>query len=707
MSPGGWPARIRASLRAITDSPPVRRRAAMLALVWYAAALAHVALSALAPKGILRDSDLSLGLRLLLAATELAAAGGFGLLLAVLLGLWGAAEERAPRPVRWGLRLLRATLVLTLVFLLAGSWAAFWIGGRFLDESGLRFYLGNAGIMASYAAEMHPVASRVLPILVLLTALLLSEALPRWARRTPERSQRAWVAAAVGGFFACALAALGGEVARWSHGTTIVERETGVTFALGEYVEMRRDFRSGPLLHAFLASDKDRSTREDVFLPSAELDLERPALIDRETYLAGVDRSALRPLNVVVVLVDSLRPDQLKAYGGTRDVMPRLNAEAEGARVYLDCTTVGSRTDLAAPAPFTSHYPLRSRAMEELEHMAGYPRVLLYDLLKWVGYRTGFFASNNEFWGGTIHLLRTPSIDHFFTAGLTVPPGAPLSSVRGSAPAAIDDRITIDEALAWLDAGQSGAPFFLYLNLQSGHAPYRVPPGYPRPFGEDPTFSVSAGAYHPELAARVKAIYADSLHYVDQQLARVIDRLKARGDWDRTVFVLTADHGEAFYEHGFAGHGGKVYDEVFRIPMIVRAPGLEPGPDARPVELLDVAPLVCGLLGLPPHPSFQGLDPRRPDFPESRSRYLLSQTVGVRQSAVVRDGWKLIYDADVGRHYLFDLRNDPGETRDRAEVERDRLRDLVPRLHGWRRAQIEYYEDRSRWAREYPPRLRR
>src|SRR6185295_18028698 len=108
----------------------------------------------------------------------------------------------------------------------------------------------------------------------------------------------------------------------------------------------------------------------------------------------------------------------------------------------------------------------------------------------------------------------------------------------------------VGEAMKWIDSG-AGAPFFLYLNLQNSHLPYDVPKDFPRRFSpKELDFKISIGWFPREKAEVVKNVYADSLSYVDAQLERLIRRLKERGEWDRTVLVVSGDHGEAFYEHG-------------------------------------------------------------------------------------------------------------------------------------------------------------
>jgi arylsulfatase A-like enzyme len=267
----------------------------------------------------------------------------------------------------------------------------------------------------------------------------------------------------------------------------------------------------------------------------------------------------------------------------------------------------------------------------------------------------------------------------------------------------IDDSITVGEALKWIEASPA-APFFLYLNLQNSHLPYAVPADFPRRFSpKERDFEIKIGWFPEEKAAAVKDVYADSLAYVDSQLDRLFRRLKERNLWDRTLIVVSGDHGEAFYEHGTAAHANGVHEEVIKVPLVVRAPGLPSGPDGRPAHLLDVAPGVFHLLGLPVHPSFQGENLFAAESRADRTRYMISDTPWKTQLGVVRSGFKLIRDGDTGGSVLYDLAKDPGEKVDATEAHPVRARELKARLSAWRRAQLEYYENPLRQACEYPP----
>src|SRR6185437_1625547 len=118
----------------------------------------------------------------------------------------------------------------------------------------------------------------------------------------------------------------------------------------------------------------------------------------------------------------------------------------------------------------------------------------------------------------------------------------------------IDDKYTVSEAIDWLDSlyvkEQSSDPFFMYVNLQSSHVPYQRPSDFPPRFGSGKTsFTIGFNRFPLDSASAVHDIYDNSLAYLDAQVGRLVDHLKATGMWDSTVFVLTGDHGQAFLEH--------------------------------------------------------------------------------------------------------------------------------------------------------------
>jgi len=165
------------------------------------------------------------------------------------------------------------------------------------------------------------------------------------------------------------------------------------------------------------------------------------------------------------------------------------------------------------------------------------------------------------------------------------------------------------------------------------------------------------------------ARYRLEVEYVDRWVGLLIDELKARGLYEDTLIVFTSDHGEALGERGHMGHIQSVYDEQIHVPLIVKGPASDPrsaelarhGDELAP--LVDVTPTILELAGIPPLP-----DQRGKSLLQGGSGILVAEThapQAKRDSVCMRDDrFKLIYDPEDDRFELYDLREDPGETRD-------------------------------------------
>jgi arylsulfatase A-like enzyme len=200
--------------------------------------------------------------------------------------------------------------------------------------------------------------------------------------------------------------------------------------------------------------------------------------------------------------------------------------------------------------------------------------------------------------------------------------------------------------------------------------------------------------------------FANALRYADQWLGEVVATLERGGVADRTLLVVVGDHGEAFYEHEQPTHGTSLHEEQVRSLLLLRAPGAPPREIDEPVSLLDVAPTVLRVLGLPRHGNFQGRDDLLEPSRQGGDRAFAFTLQGL----VHQDGWlhgelKLIVDRDRGSRRLYDLASDPGERRDLSAESPDLAAALEAELDVFLARQLDYYEQRG-WERGfYPPRL--
>jgi hypothetical protein len=244
--------------------------------------------------------------------------------------------------------------------------------------------------------------------------------------------------------------------------------------------------------------------------------------------------------------------------------------------------------------------------------------------------------------------------------------GAPASPNRAAQ--------AVDAALAFVDA-RRGEPTFVYVHTMDAHTPYEPPPPFDRMFPPLPEpgrkVSLPTDLREPLDLDRLVGQYDGAIAYGDREFGRLLEALRERGLYDRAAIVFLADHGEEFQDHGAFGHGHTMFDELVRVPLVVKYPG---GRDAgrrvaRQVQLLDVLPTVLksqgvpfppGIAGRPLEASFDETGLERPAVFESKAETKAARVLyGARTSET-----KYIRELSVSDTELsFDLRSDPKERR--------------------------------------------
>lgn len=354
---------------------------------------------------------------------------------------------------------------------------------------------------------------------------------------------------------------------------------------------------------------------------------------------------ATQARSVLIITVDTLRADRVGAYGYARAQTPVIDALA--AR--------GIRFDRAySPAPITlpSHASLMT-GLYPAGHGARHNGMrvdpetpTLAAVLAARGFATAAFVA-------AFPLDRRFGLDRGFAAYSDRMPAGTRGRLASERPAGA----VADEAIDWL-ASHRGAPFFLWVHFFEPHAPY----------GDAASGRPVADRYDEEIAE------------ADRQTGRVLEALGA--DVSSTLVVFTSDHGEAFGEHGEIAHSIFVYDTTLHVPLVMAGPGVPPGASVQgPVNLIDVAPTVMAMLGVPrfdadgidlaPHLGGQRL-PKRGMYAESFAPLLDFGWSALRSWR--EDGWKSIA---APRPELYRVGDDPGETQDLHEVDPQRSAALL------------------------------
>lgn len=420
----------------------------------------------------------------------------------------------------------------------------------------------------------------------------------------------------------------------------------------------------------------------------------------------------------ILILVDALRADHLGCYDYARETSPALDALAADGTLFLNAVS---------PAPWT--LPTMGTIWTSLSpsvHGASRPSSL-----------KGWMTDRKDFRPVTsLHESRTTLAEVLDVAGFSTVayvdgsyPGATFGFAQGFDEFFEDDlygvRMHTEALLDWLER-KRGERFFAYVHVVEVHSPY-LAPMVPRELAErDDEISRrqvellreegqryqdlvppsdyrgpanGSIAYLRELANKgrnadlhdvehVVELYDRGIRYVDFWLGELIAGLKERGLYDRTVLVVTADHGDEFLEHGGLEHGRTYYEEMVRVPLVVRVPGRKNGRTIeQQVGLIDLMPTILDLLDVPHELELQGGSlkplieggsiPERPMFMEASQSLLLD--VGVRTNET-----KYIRYAQARAHELYDLSADPGETNNLCRHDPGPCRPWSERVDAWR-----------------------
>jgi arylsulfatase A-like enzyme len=677
-------------------------RLSKFAAAWLILAAVELSLNFIIPESVLRNPELPLGARLLLFCYSLTTSALFLGVFTISLFLFRQLFAYCvPSPTGKRIIFSGFSILITWIILLlySTSWGTFWQIGSFIDSRSF-FFVAAHPLQVFHWIDLD-IALTIVTSSVLGT-LVVCRWVPHWIDSWKPETRIQLILTSTIAFGICVL---GSYLGNSYSGTE--ERRYMRSALLYEKIESNG---VNPLVYAFTDIRKHLRPPAEQLKPNDVRIIQRP-IISLEQYAALAKHNSSKRWNVIMLIVESMRADQLRVYGANRDVMPTTNELASESRVFLNAYTQASHTDYATVTPFSSHFPLRSKTSYAYPEKLSYPRVLIYDVLKALGYHTAIFSSSNEYWSGMINYIKTENLDRLFHAATFKGPTYVMQGDAGFADwtretknaGSVDDRYTVAEAIQWIE-GIKSEPFFAAINFQSSHLPYMVPHDFQRRFGpEKLDFTIRFAHFPRDKVSIVKDVYADSLAYVDFQIAKLFQFLKSNGLWENTVIVLTGDHGQAFYEHNFASHASEIFNEVMKVPLLVRAPGLKSGVEDRLAQHVDIAPSILGLLGLPAHPSFQGIDLFNSVPDPKHSAYMLVQTPLAYQYGIVRSGLKLIYDEREQRYSLFDLTTDPGETIDIAAARPDLVNELAKRLQAWYTLQIDYYADSKVQKIEYPP----
>ena len=390
--------------------------------------------------------------------------------------------------------------------------------------------------------------------------------------------------------------------------------------------------------------------------------------------------------NVLLVSIDTLRTDRMSAYGYERPTSPEIaRLLARGTR-FAEARTVEPLTSPASCSLLTSRFPHEHgstrNGLRLRPGLASLPK-----LLEQRGYRTAAFVGNwtlrDELSGLSEHFDEYHEV---FT--------------RNRWFGLFNDEATGDylsaETLKWIEEHREeepGHPYFVWVHYVEPHAPYR--------FWEE--FAKRLGVRFHQGVPKADR-YDTEVAYADREVGRLLRALGGGDGLPRDTLVLfTADHGESLGEHSYWGHGRHLYENSLRIPMGLVWPGRVPeGTIDEPALIIDLAPTVLGLLGLPDPDGFRGFDwsrvfrgeaeaPERVGYFEAHKGAVqfdhtssAARADGLLEVGKVAGTRKEILDVSSGAVRIYDFARDPGEVRNLAPSGAKPSSDLVTWLEAVR-----------------------
>ncbi len=389
--------------------------------------------------------------------------------------------------------------------------------------------------------------------------------------------------------------------------------------------------------------------------------------------------------NVVLLSIDTLRADHLGLYGHSRPTSPTLDELAGESVVFDNFFNNGGTTLPVHMSMMTSLQPFAHMVLPSAKRRLEDERVTIAERLSEAGWATAAFTDSGWVRG-----------EFGFDQGFETfdDSGGRLEAI-------------LPKALDWISARDS-RPFFLFLHTYDVHSewnelPYECPGEMQFTFqpeeelryqscADDVCASEKLAAMNrrlwtePDLRGRLMAagiheelarLYDGCILYVDGKVRELIDHLRAEGRWEKTIFIVTSDHGEGFMEHNMLLHISP-WEEVLRIPLIIRFPQSRATQETRQGAgqrvdhigtTIDIAPTILEALGLEPEETFRGVSL----MPAIRNDEPVRDHFSVQNSARTAQ-WKYL---ELGKmQMVYDIASDPGELDNLAESQPNRLRQM-------------------------------
>jgi len=403
--------------------------------------------------------------------------------------------------------------------------------------------------------------------------------------------------------------------------------------------------------------------------------------------------------NVILLVCDQMRADRLHVYGNARATSPNIDRmAAEGVR-FERFYSAAPWTAPSYSSMLTSEYLSRHGVTIFFPKDADAQKpetIMLAEWFRKAGYETAAFV-NNSVAGKNITGRGFDSYDE----GQLRPPS--ITERRGLANPEYQAPAATERIVGWLDRPHP-KPFFLFALYWEPHSPYNPPPEHDLfkssayPDVTNTGWDVSTGRLFRwadigdrNAIERMTQLYDGKIHFVDEYVGKLLEKLRSSGLDRNTVVMLTSDHGELLYSHPddyLTFDHRSLYDQVMHVPGILWGANVPRGKTvAAMAHHIDIAPTFLALAGLPPKPDAQGVSLVEASQGKTKEihPYVFGEQDILEPLRSVRDSqYKLILNERTGVQQLFDDRADPGEFKNIAVKETEITKKLGGVLDQWR-----------------------
>lgn len=376
--------------------------------------------------------------------------------------------------------------------------------------------------------------------------------------------------------------------------------------------------------------------------------------------------------NLLLIMVDTVRADRLGVAGYKRDdksLTPRLDAFVGQSGYFSRAYAQAPNTPRSMPSMFTSRFPSQVAVHKKFHN---FPKVLddnltIFEVLQQAGVHTVAYAS---------HFYFEPRRN--MQQGFDIWDNEGALNIAGSNKDTASPRIVPKVEAKLAELGQDKRRFAMFVHLFEPHSTYMKHDGY---------------TYTERGTASLMQKYDYEIAYVDQWIGRIFDSLDKNGLADDTMVVVLSDHGEAFGVHRMAGkkmffHGQTLYDELLRVPLIMRVPGVAPSASDDVVMLVDVAPTIAEAMGMKTPETFLGRSllgrmrgqPLEPKYAYGELLPAPSWNHSARILVAPGGKHKLYARTSDSRFEVYDLAADPDELNNLARDNPELLKQLKDQL---------------------------